>query len=105
VGTGGRVAEVWGFCGGSRKPLTGLADPARVRKSHRLPDPNDHFPVTQCHQGDLAGCSNSAPFADSGVPSRGQLARRSVRPYPALEGTSDEQRRTRSRYARAITVT
>jgi hypothetical protein len=35
--------------------------PGTGTKSRRLPDPNDHFPVTQCHQGDLAGCSNSAP--------------------------------------------
>ena len=51
-----------GFLWGSPKPLTGLADPARVPKSRRLPDPNDHFPVTRCHQGDLADCSNSAPI-------------------------------------------
>jgi hypothetical protein len=64
------VGFLWGSaavslsCGvsvGSPKPLTGLADPARVPKSRRLPDPNDHFPVTQCHQGDLARCNNSAP--------------------------------------------
>ena len=35
----------------------------------------------------------------------GSARRRSVRLYPALEGTSDEQRRTRSRYARANTLT
>ena len=50
---------------GLAEALTGLADPARVPKSRRLPDPNDHFPVTQYRQGDLAGCSNSAPIADS----------------------------------------
>ncbi len=63
-----RSAAVSLSCGvsvGSLKRLTGLADPARVLKSRRLPDPNDHFPVTQCHQGDLADCSNSAPIADS----------------------------------------
>ena len=32
---------------------------ARGTQVRRLPDPNDHFPVIQCHQGDLAGCSNS----------------------------------------------
>jgi hypothetical protein len=44
-------------------------------------------------------------IADSGAPLRGQLARRSVRLYPALEGSSGGQRRTRSRYARASTLT
>ena len=58
----GVVGFLWGLAGA----LTGLADPARVPKSRRLPDPNDHFPVTQCHQGDLADCSDSAPIAGYG---------------------------------------
>ena len=48
--------------------------PGTVPKSRRLPDPDDHFPVTQCHQGGLPACSNSAP-ADYGrlttMPARG----------------------------------
>ena len=61
---------------GSPKPLTGLADPARVPKSRRLPDPDDHFPVTQCHQGDLADCSNFAPIAEYlRLPALGRLGR------------------------------
>ena len=67
------VGSLWGSaavslsCGVS----VGLAEapdwagrPGTGTKSRRLPDPNDHFPVAQCHQGDLAGCSNSAPIAD-----------------------------------------
>ena len=39
--------------------------PGTGTKSRRpLSDPNDHFPVTQRHQGDLAGCGNSVPIAD-----------------------------------------
>jgi hypothetical protein len=52
----GTVSRRCGVSVGSPKPLTGLAGPAQVPKSRRLPDPNDHFPVTQCHQGDLADC-------------------------------------------------
>jgi hypothetical protein len=36
------------------------------------------------------GCATSIP-ADSGAPPRGQLARHSVRLYPALETTFDER--------------
>jgi hypothetical protein len=66
------------------KPLTGLADPARVPKSRRLPDPNDHFPVTQCYQGDLAGCSNFAPIAESMRPPGGRISRIAKRRFPVL---------------------
>ncbi len=38
------VSRTCGVLWGSPKPLTGLADPAWVPKSRRLPDPDDHFP-------------------------------------------------------------
>ena len=76
VGIGRRVAELWGFCGARRSPRLGrptrhgYASPA----DFRILTLDDHFPVTQCHQGDLPACSNSAP-ADYGrlttMPARG----------------------------------
>jgi hypothetical protein len=64
VGIGRRVAELRGFCGARRSSWLGWP----TRRGY--PSPADlrilmtTFPVTQCHQGDLAGCSNSAPIAD-----------------------------------------
>ena len=55
--------------------------PGTGTKSRRPPDPNDHFPVTQCHQGDLAGCSNSAHIDyDARTLVRETVAHRAERP-------------------------
>ena len=59
------VSMSCGFLWGLAEARDWAGRPGTGTKSRRLPDLDDHFPVTQCYQDDLPACSNSAP-ADYG---------------------------------------